>query len=182
MVVLAVAVTSVFVLPTTVGVPSGYVLGTTGGLGASFSWVAAPSGGGGGSGTVGTKITTNRLVYTAAQNQVLFTTPTYEAGSGQLRVYVNGVRQYPSDYTETSTTSVTLNSGLTSGDTVMIEVDGYNTFMVAANNLTFTAPFGGIVGSANTIQLAIQDIETRKATLASPTFTGNPTEIGRAHV
>jgi len=40
-----------------------------------------------------------------------------------------------------------------------------------ANNLTFT-PFGGI--TQNTIQLAIQDLETRKATIASPTLTGTP--------
>jgi hypothetical protein len=40
-----------------------------------------------------------------------------------------------------------------------------------ANNLTFT-PFGSI--TQNTIQLAIQDLETRKATLASPTLTGTP--------
>lgn len=43
-----------------------------------------------------------------------------------------------------------------------------------ANNITFTAPFGGIIASQNTIQLAIQDLETRKATIASPTFTGVP--------
>lgn len=43
-----------------------------------------------------------------------------------------------------------------------------------ANNLTFTAPFGGIISGQNTIQLAIQDLETRKATIASPTLTGTP--------
>jgi hypothetical protein len=43
-----------------------------------------------------------------------------------------------------------------------------------ANNLTFTAPFGGITSGQNTIQLAIQDLETRKSTIASPTFTGTP--------
>lgn len=43
-----------------------------------------------------------------------------------------------------------------------------------ANNLTFTAPFGGIASNLNTIQLAIQDLETRKSTIASPTFTGTP--------
>ena len=40
-----------------------------------------------------------------------------------------------------------------------------------ANNLTFT-PFGSV--AENTIQLAIQDLETRKATIASPTLTGTP--------
>jgi len=43
-----------------------------------------------------------------------------------------------------------------------------------ANNLTFTAPFGGIISDQNTIQLAIQDLETRKASIASPTLTGTP--------
>ena len=162
-------------LPTTVGVPAGYVLSTTGGLGASFSWASAPSGGGGGSGSLGTKISTNRLVYTAAQNQRLFTTPTYVAGAGQLRVYVNGVRQYMVDYEETSPTSVTMTTALNSGDTVMIEVDGYYEYTYYANTIPFTAPYGGIVSSANTVQLALESIETRKAPLASPSFIGNPT-------
>jgi hypothetical protein len=43
-----------------------------------------------------------------------------------------------------------------------------------ANNITFTAPQGGIVSTANTIQLAINDLEARKATLFNPTFTGVP--------
>jgi hypothetical protein len=43
-----------------------------------------------------------------------------------------------------------------------------------ANNITFTAPYAGIANVQNTIQLAIQDLETRKATITSPTFTGTP--------
>lgn len=163
------------ILPSTIGVPAGYVLGTTGGLGASFSWVAGGSGGSGSGNPVGTLIQTNRLNYTASQNQTQFTTPSYTTGSGQLRVYVNGVRQYTTDYSETSNTSVTMNNALNNGDTVLIEVDGYYTFLNSANNIPFTAPYGGIVSSANTVQLAIQDIETRKATLASPSLTGTPT-------
>ena len=46
-----------------------------------------------------------------------------------------------------------------------------------ANNLTFTAPFAGIANVHNTIQLAIQDLETRKATITSPTIS-NPTFTG----
>lgn len=162
-------------LPSTVGVPSGYILGTTGGLGASFNWVAGGSGGGGSSVSPGTRISTNRLNYTASENQTDFTTPSYTTGSGQLRVYVNGVRQYTSDYTETSSTSVSLTSPLKENDTVLIEVDGYYTWVNSANATSFTAPFGGIISSANTVQLAIESIETRKAPLASPSFTGVPT-------
>lgn len=43
-----------------------------------------------------------------------------------------------------------------------------------ANSITFTTPYGGISASNNTIQTAIQDVETRKATILSPTFTGTP--------
>lgn len=150
------------------GTQAGYVL-TTGGPG-SFYW-AAPTGGGGGA-TPGTSINSTRLTYTATAGQTLFTTPTYITGASQLRVYINGVRQYNSDYTETSTTSVTLTSGCTSGDVVLIEVDGYYVNPYYANNITFTAPFGNIPSSANTIQLAIQDVETRKAALTGATFTG----------
>ena len=155
-------------LPT--GTTSGYVL-TTGGPG-TFYWAV---GGSGGTGTIpGTTINSTRLFYTATSNQTVFTTPTYTPGASQLRVYIGGVRQYSADYTETNTTTVTLVTGCSTGDPVMVEVDGYVNNPYYANNITFTAPFGGIVSTANTIQLAIQDVETRKSTLISPIFTGAP--------
>lgn len=153
-------------LPT--GTTSGYVL-TTGGPG-TFYW--APAGGGGGGVTPGTTINSTRLFPSVNASQTVFTTPTYTPGASQLRAYINGVRQFNSAYTETSNTSITFTSGLSSGDILMIEVDGYIVNPYYANNISFTAPFGGITGTANTIQLAIQDIETRKAALESPTFTG----------
>jgi hypothetical protein len=156
-------------LPSASGVPSGYVL-TTGGVG-TYYWAAGGSGGGGGT-QPGTRINTTRLFPTVNTNQTVFTTPTYTTGTGQLRVYIDGVRQYPSDYTETNSTSVTLGSTIPAGSSLMIEVDAYTTYAYYANNIPFTSPFGAITTTANTIQLAIQDVETRKATLASPTFTG----------
>lgn len=153
------------------GAVSGYVL-TTGGSG-TYYWAAG--GGGGGGSTPGTTINSTRLFPTVNAGQTLFTTPTYTPGSSQLRVYINGVRQFNSEYTETSNTSVTLSSGCTSGDVVLLEVDGYINNPYYANNITFTAPQGSIPGSANTIQLAINDLESRKATLASPALTGVPT-------
>jgi hypothetical protein len=155
------------ILPT--GTTAGYVL-TTGGPG-NFYW-SAPTGGGGGGVTPGTSINSTRITTTANASQTVFTTPTYIPGASQLRVYINGVRQFNSDYTETSNTSITLTSGATVGDIVLLEVDGYYVNPYYANNIPFTAPFGSIISSANTIQLAIQDLETRKATLTSPTFTG----------
>ena len=157
------------------GATYGYVL-TTGGAG-SYSW--APQIGTSGV-PPGTTINSARLSYTATAGQTLFTTPTYIIGSGQLRVYVDGVRQYLSDYTETTTTSVTLNVGCALNDTVLVEVDGYIINPYYANNITFTSPQGGIVAAANTIQAAIADLETRKATLASPQLTGTPLSVTAA--
>jgi hypothetical protein len=159
-------------LPSASGVPAGYVL-ATGGVG-TYYWAAGGTGGGGGS-TPGTTINSTRSFPTVNTNQTVFTTPTYVVGANQLRVYIDGVRQMNSDYTELNTTSIQLGSSVPAGSAMMIEVDGYISNPYFANNITFTAPSGGIVSSANTIQLAIESLESRKATLESPTFTGIPT-------
>ena len=161
-------------LPSASGVPAGYVL-ATGGVG-SYYWAAGGTGGGGGA-TPGTTINSTRSIPTVNAGQTIFTTPTYVVGASQLRVYRNGVRQYNSDYTETNSTTVTLLDAAVAGEVILIEVDGYINNPYYANNITFTAPFGGIVSTANTIQLAIQDLETRKATLAGPSFTGIVTSV-----
>lgn len=153
-------------LPT--GTTAGYVL-TTGGPG-NFYW--APGGSGGASGvTPGTSIISSVLDYTANGNVSTYVTPTYIPGSNQLKVYLDGVRQYDG-YTETGNTSVTFGSNVPNGSKLRLEVDGYYVNPYYANNITFTAPFGDIIATANTIQLAIQDIETRKAALAGASFTG----------
>jgi len=156
-------------LPSASGVPAGYVL-ATGGVG-TYYWAAGGTGGGGGA-VPGTTINSTRLFPTVNTNQTVFTTPTYIVGANQLRVYIDGVRQMNSDYSELNSTSIQLGSSIPAGSVVMIEVDGYINNPYYANNISFTAPFGGIVTSANTIQLALQDVETRKATISSPTFTG----------
>jgi hypothetical protein len=151
-------------LPT--GTVAGYVL-TTSGPGTYF-W--APIGA---QQTIpGTTISSTRLSYTANGSGVSYTTPTYIPGASQLRVYFDGVRQFASGYTETSNTVVTFGTAVPSGVNILVEVDGYIDNPYYANNITFTAPQGSIPGSANTIQLAIQDLETRKAALATATFTG----------
>jgi len=165
-------------LPTTVGVPAGYVLGTGGGGGSSFYWTAGGTGGGGGSAVPGTTIASSKTTATGNGSGLAYSTPVYVPGTDQLRVYFNGIRQ-TSGYTETSGNTggvgiVTFGSSPTNGTSILLEVDGYILNPYFANNITFTSPVGGIVSSANTIQLAIQDLETRKATLVSPTFTGTP--------
>ena len=164
----AAALTSI--LPT--GTTAGYVL-TTGGPG-NFYW-AAGSGGGGGT-TPGTSINSTRLSYTAngvaGYTGNTFTTPTFTT-STQVRTYINGVRQFESEYNlNQSANTISFTTTPSSGDSILVEVDGYYVNPYYANNITFTAPFGGIVSSANTIQLALQDLETRKAALANASFTG----------
>jgi hypothetical protein len=159
-------------LPT--GTSTGYVL-TTGGPG-TFYW--APIGAQ--TTLPGTTINSSRLSYSGTGSQVLFTAPEYIPGASQLRAYINGVRQFASEYTETSNTSVTFDVAPQPTDTVLLEVDGYINYPYYANNITFTAPFGGIISTANTIQLAIQDVETRKAALANAAFTGITTGFTHA--
>jgi hypothetical protein len=157
-------------LPT--GTTAGYVL-TTGGAG-SFYW-SAPSGGSGGA-TPGTTINSTRLSYTATAGQTLFTAPTYIPGTNQLRIYQNGVRQYGSEYTETTANTITLTSGCFVNDVVLIEVDGYYVNPLYANNTAFTVN-SLISSSANTIQLAIDGLVTVAAPKISPSFSGVPLSV-----
>jgi acetyltransferase-like isoleucine patch superfamily enzyme len=151
-------------LPT--GQVSGYVL-TTGGTG-SYYWAA---GGGGGGATPGTTINTTRIYPQVNASQTIFTTPTYTPGTGQLRVYVNGVRQFGSEYTETSNTVVTLGTGATSGDVILLEVDGYINNPYYANTIAFSVN-GNISSTANTIQLAIDGLTSKLTTYYANTQYG----------
>jgi len=154
-------------LPT--GTTAGYVL-TTGGPG-NFSW-AAPTGGGDGGTAPGTTINSTRLTYYGDDANTKFTTPTFN-NTTQLRAYINGLRQFEGNYSANSSNStIIFTEAPDPGDEILIEVDGYILNPYYANNITFTAPFGSIIGSANTIQLAIQDLETRKAPLSGGEFTG----------
>lgn len=61
--------------------------------------------------------------FTATASQTLFTLVNpYTIGANNLSVFINGVRQASTAYTETSTTSVTFVSGLTVGDIVQFIV------------------------------------------------------------
>jgi hypothetical protein len=148
------------------GQQAGYVL-TTGGTG-SYYWAA---GGGGGGTTPGTTINTSRIYPTVNASQTLFTTPTYTPGAGQLRVYINGVRQFGSEYTETSNTSVTLGTGTSAGDVVLLEVDGYIVNPYFANTIAYSVN-ANISSSANTIQLAIDGLTSKLVTYYANTQYG----------
>ena len=162
-------------LPT--GTTAGYVL-TTGGPG-NFYWSAA-SGGGGGA-TPGTTINSTRLSYTA--NGVAgytgnsFIIPTATTGT-QVRAYINGVRQFESEYAlNLSANTITFTTTPPSGDSILIEVDGYYVNPYYANNIAFTIN-SNISPTANTIQLAIDGLTSKVTTyyanlVSGSTFTGD---------
>ena len=145
---------------------SGQVL-TTGGAG-SYYWAAA--GGVGGSIQPGTTINSSRLSYSGNSSQTIFTTPVFNQ-TNQLRAYINGLRQFESEYTANSTANtITFSTPPATGETVLIEVDGYILNPYYANNIPLT-PTGTITG--NTIQLGINTLESSKAALSGATFTGD---------
>ncbi|MCL5459930.1 hypothetical protein M3M33_14935, partial [Loigolactobacillus coryniformis] len=85
-----------------------------------------------------------RLSYTAngaagyAGNS--FVIPTATTGT-QVRAYINGVRQFESEYNlNLSANTIAFTTTPPSGDSILIEVDGYYVNPYYANNITFTAP------------------------------------------
>jgi hypothetical protein len=134
---------------------------TTGGAG-NFYWSAGGAGGGGGT-TPGTTINSTRLSYTAEGNLNTYPTPTYVPGASQLRVYFDGVRQFASEYTETSNTSVTFTSNVPAGVNILLEVDGYIVNPYYANNIAYSVN-ADISETANTIQLAIDGLTSKVVT------------------
>jgi hypothetical protein len=157
------------------GAQTGYVL-TTGGSG-SYYWAA---GSGSGGATVGQSLTTLRQSNTASSGQTVFNLvggTTYTPGAGQLRVYINGVRQFPSAYTETSANSYTLSTGVTSGTVVFAEIDAFGSFNNFAN-ITYASNVGNISAVGLTVQSAIDSLENNKAPLSNPVFTGVTTAGG----
>jgi len=131
------------------GEQAGYVLKTSGA--GSYFWGAQT----GNVTTAGTRVDSTRVITTATAGQTLFTAPTYVAGANQLRVYIDGVRQFDSEYTETSTTSFTLLTGVSAGTVVLAEVDGYIEYDTAASEVSYSP--SGTLTSTN-VQDAIDEV------------------------
>ena len=167
-------------LPT--GTTAGYVL-TTGGAG-NYYW-AAGSGGGGGGATPGTSINSTRLSYTAngssgfTGNSYIIPTATADT---QVRAYVNGVRQFESEYAlNLGANTIAFTTTPLNGDAILVEVDGYYVNPYYANNISFTIN-STISPTANTIQLAIDGLTSKLTTYyanlsGSSTFTTVATGI-----
>jgi hypothetical protein len=151
------------------GASTGYVL-TTGGSG-SYYWA---TGSGGGGSTVGQTINTLRQSNIATQGQTVFTLTgniSYTPGTGQLGVYINGVRQFPTEYVETASNVFTLTTGINAGDVVFAEINSSQSFNNYAN-LTYASNVGNIAASGLTVQSAIESLENNKSPLSNPVFSG----------
>ena len=132
------------------GEAPGYVLKTSGP--GSYYWALES----GATTLVGTRINTSRTTSTATAGQTVFTgVGSYTIGAGQLRVYINGVRQFPDAYTETSTTTFTLTDPVVAGTKVMAEVDANASYDIIAAGVSFTPT--GILSSTN-VQNAIVEL------------------------
>ena len=149
------------------GEQTGYVLATSGA--GSYFWTSPSAGGA----TVGQQLTTQRQANAIVANTTVINLAgiSYTPGAGQLRVYINGVRQFPAAYTETSNVSYTLSANVAAGDSVFTEIDQFSSFNNYAN-LTYASNIGNIAAVGLTVQSAINSLEITKATLASPVFTG----------
>jgi hypothetical protein len=66
--------------------------------------------------------TLSETTATATVGQTVFTAPTYIIGKGQLMVHIDGVMQSLGfgDYTETTTTSITLDTAMSGGERITI--------------------------------------------------------------
>ena len=158
--------------------PTGQEFGkvlTAGSSGGSYYWsTVSTGGGGGGSGTLsGIFVLSSRTYYIATAGQTNFTTTgNYVPGTGQLRIYQNGVRQFESEYSELTANTFSVSTACAEGDEILAEIDGFNYLTVYAANVVYS-PVGSIPASANTIQFATDYLETNKVDRFGDTMTGD---------
>ncbi len=114
--------------------------------------------------------TLSETVATATAGQTVFTAPTYTIGNNQLMVHIDGVMQslQDGDYTETSTTSITLDTAMNGGEKVVIRqivgtpssgvtaalsysISATDPDPTAASVTYFVVPEGGTVSSINSV-------------------------------
>jgi hypothetical protein len=170
-------------LPASTGV--GQVLATNG-LG-SYFWTSSDNVSAPGS-TPGSIIRTSRLTYTGNGTGNSYLVPSYVPGSGQLRVYIDGVRQHPSEYRESNSVIVSFNTVTNNfdnspkpGTNILFEVDGYANTTYYANNTAFTPNTYWTGTNANTVQLVIDAIIGNVAWRNNVVLSNTPQSV-TAHV
>lgn len=121
--------------------------------------------------------TAQRQTYTASAGQTSFTTPSaYVQGANQVSLFINGVRQYSSDYTETTNNSITLSTGATLNDSVLIEINSYTGNPLVINTPTIINQGGsnttGYISFATANSGSLTTISTDSANLTYNVVTG----------
>lgn len=96
--------------------------------------------------------------FTATDGQTLFTlSNTYTRGIGALAVYINGVFQDPSAFTETSTTSFTLSEGVDAGDLVTTVISSFTTLADSISSSLVTYSPAGTGAVATNVQTKLRE-------------------------
>ena len=114
-----------------------------------------------------TSIVTATESQTATADQTVFTLTgtSYTPGSNNLDVYVNGVHQDSSAYSETSTTVVTFGAGVSDGDSVFFKVNQRSTDadVILSSNVTYSPDGASAVDTT---------VETKLREIVSPADFG----------
>jgi hypothetical protein len=98
-----------------------------------------------------------RELKTATAGQTLFNlTNSYSVGTNSIMLYLNGVRLMPSDYTETSSNSVTLAVAANLNDELLVEIGVVSSGTTAVAGLTSFNPTGDI--TSTNVQSAITEL------------------------
>jgi hypothetical protein len=121
----------------------------------------------------GSLVSSNVITYTATSGQTSFTTPTYLQGANQVSIFVNGVRQHPAEFTESTNTTITLSNGATLNDSVLIQVDGFTGNPIVVGTTTIV---DDVVTNATRYPLMAQTTSGSLTVVntASTDFTFNP--------
>lgn len=114
-----------------------------------------------------------RSVVTATAGQTVVTTPSYTQGNNTIQVYVNGFKVISgTDYTETSTTSITFTPGLTLSDEVEILIAQPFSVGITSSDAVNYLPAGtGAV--ATTVQAKLREIKSAADYSTFPNYTSN---------
>ena len=128
-------------------------------------WVTGPTelltdliGEGGGTGTA--VVVKGTVV--ATEGQTVFVASEYVIGGNNLNVYINGVRQNTSAYTEATTTSFTLAEGVDAGDEVEYVV---NQFPALGEPIVVTS--AEVSHDGSTVEVALDALATASADFAT---------------
>jgi hypothetical protein len=137
--------------------------------------------------TIGSQMVIAEQEFIATADQTLFTltTGTYTPGANRLAIFVNGTRQPQTAYTESSSTTFTMASGLEAGDKILAQILSFNETAIGAAHGSTHKPGGGDaiglivadVGGSNRNLLHNWDFKQPVNLLGASSYTTSGTSI-----